>query len=150
LGLSSASTEGGQPVNRSRKHPEVQSRPITFDAAEELGAFELAQLWADRSAWPIDERTPYDELAELAVLSALGIWLRRWQPIAIHGAMLAGARPEAVAGALGSSLEVAFGLWREWAMRQRDFILHGKPGVTTYEYDAVAQRFAAHGLRSLG
>jgi hypothetical protein len=44
-------------------------------AAEELGAFELAQLWADRTAWPIDERSQYDELSELAVMSALGKWL---------------------------------------------------------------------------
>jgi hypothetical protein len=30
------------------------------------------ELWADRTAWPIGNRTPYDELAELAVMSALG------------------------------------------------------------------------------
>ena len=79
------------------KRDEPPARPIAFRAAEELGPFELAQLWCDRTAWPIDERTQYDELSELAVMSALGSWLRRWQPVAIHGAMLAGARPEAVA-----------------------------------------------------
>ena len=31
----------------SRKRPETPARPITFNAAEDLGAFELAQLWAD-------------------------------------------------------------------------------------------------------
>ena len=82
---------------------EPPARPITFRAAEDLGPFELAQLWADRTAWPLDERTQYDELSELAVMSALGKWL----PIAIHSAMLAGARPEAVAGALGNGLQVA-------------------------------------------
>lgn len=133
-------------MNRSRKPSEAPSRPITFNAAEDLGAFDLAQLWADRTAWPIDERTPYDELAELAVMSALGAWLRRWQPIAIHSAMLAGARPEAVAGALGNSLEVAFERWREWAVRQRDFIVGGEPGITADEYDAVTRRFAAVGI----
>ena len=66
--------------------------------------FELAQLWADRTAWPIDDRTPYDELAELACMSALAVWLNRWQPVAIHGAVLAGAKPEAVVGAWGNSL----------------------------------------------
>jgi hypothetical protein len=106
-------------MNRSRKRPEEPSRPITFRAAEDLGAFELAQLWADRTAWPIDERTSYDELAELAVMSALAMWLRLWQPLAIHGAILAGARPEAVAAALGNSVEVAFERWQEWAVRQR-------------------------------
>jgi hypothetical protein len=87
-------------MNRSSgERDETPSRPLTFRAAESLGAFELAQLWADRTAWPIDERTQYDELSELAVMSALGAWLRRWQPIAIHSAMLAGARPEAIEGA---------------------------------------------------
>ena len=51
---------------QSHKRPGVPGRPVTFSAAESLGAFGLAQLWADRTAWPIDERTPYDELAELA------------------------------------------------------------------------------------
>jgi hypothetical protein len=122
-------------------------RPITFRAAENLEPFELAQLWCDRTAWPIIERTAYDELAELAVMSALGTWLRRWQPIAIHGVMLAGARPEAVVGALGSSLQVAYERWHEWAVQQRDFIAGGKPGISAEEYDTVARRFAAAGVK---
>ena len=131
---------------RSEKRPDDPGRPVTFNAAESLGAFELAQLWADRTAWPIDERTPYDELAELACMSALATWLKRWQPIAIHGAMLAGAKPEAVAGALGNSLQAAFERWHEWASRQRDFIVNGEPGITEDEYQAVARRFAAVGI----
>jgi hypothetical protein len=127
---------------QSRKHSEPPQRPVTFRAAEEMGAFELAQLWSDRVVWPVDERTQYDELAELAVMSALEKWLRRWQPIAIHGAMLAGARPEAVAAALGSSLDVVFERWHEWAKGQREFTVNGKLGITQEEYDAVSQRFA--------
>src|ERR1700722_6231258 len=89
-----------RPMNRSHKRAKsgTPERPITFRAAEELGAFEFAQLWTDRTAWPINERTQYDELSELTVMSALGRWLRLWQPLAIHGAMLAGASPEAVVG----------------------------------------------------
>ena len=79
-------------------------------------------------------------------MSALGKWLRRWQPIAIHSAMLAGARPEAVAGALGNSLQVALERWREWAVVQRDLIIGNKPAITTEEYDAVERRFAAWGV----
>jgi hypothetical protein len=130
------------PVRRD----EPPARPITFRAAEDLGPFELAQLWCDRTAWPVDERTQYDELSELAVMSALAAWLRRWQAVAIHGAILAGARPEAVAGALGQTVEAAFNRWHEWAQRQRDFIIGGKPGVTAGEYDAVKQRFDAAGI----
>jgi len=62
-------------MNRSPgKRDESPSRPITFRAAKDLGPFELAKLWVD-TAWPIDERTQYDELAELAVMSALATWL---------------------------------------------------------------------------
>lgn len=132
----------------SHKPSKASERPITFRAAEELGAFELAQLWADRTAWPINERTAYDELGELATMSALAKWLRRWQPIAIHSAVLAGARMESIAGALGNSLQVAFDRWHEWASRQREFIVDGKPGITEDEYQAVARRFAVVGIRS--
>jgi hypothetical protein len=131
----------------SQKRSETPERPITFNAAEDLGAFQLAELWADRTAWPINERTAYDELAELATMSALAKWLTRWQPIAIHSAVLACARMEAIAGALGNSLQVAFDRWHEWASTQRDLIVNGKPGITEDEYEAVARRFAAVGIK---
>ena len=38
----------------SHKRSETPDRPITFNAAENLGAFQLAELWADRTAWPIE------------------------------------------------------------------------------------------------
>ncbi|HXL88451.1 MAG TPA: hypothetical protein VN969_05610 [Streptosporangiaceae bacterium] len=78
---------------------------------------------------------------------ALATLLRRWQPIAIHGAMLAGAKPEAVAGALGNSVQVAFERWHEWASRQRDFIFYGRPGITEDDFEEVARRFAAIGIK---
>lgn len=131
------------------KRDEPQPRPITFRAAEDLGPFDLAQLWSDRTAWPIDERTQYDELSELAVMSALATWLRRWQPIAIHSAILAGAPPEAVAGALGDTIEATFTCWREWAVHQRDFIAGNRPGLTTEDYETVTGRFAMLGIRGV-
>jgi hypothetical protein len=134
----------------SHKRPEAPKRPITFNAAEDLGAFQLAELWADRTAWPISERTAYDELAELATMSALAEWLTRWQPIAIHDAVMAGARMDAIAGAFGESLQVAFDRWHEWASRQRDFIINDKPGVSEHEYEAVARWFATVGIKSSG
>ena len=129
------------------KRDEPVPRPITFRAAEDLGALELARLWADSSAWELIDRTQYDELAELAVMSAIAAWLRRWAPIAIHGAILAGARPEAVAGALGDSIEVAFDRWCEWALIQRDNIVGDRPGITVEEYDTVARRFGEVGVK---
>jgi hypothetical protein len=131
----------------SHQRPETPERPITFRAAEDLGAFQLAELWANRTAWPISERTAYDELAELATMSALAKWLARWQPIAIHSAILAGARMEGITGALGNSLQVAFDRWHEWASQQRDFIIGGKPGIAEEECEAVVRRFAAIGIK---
>lgn len=84
----------------------VSDRPVTFEAAEALGGFELARQWADRTAWAWPgKETARDHLAELAYMSALAAWLRRWQPIQIHRALLAGVRPEEVATALGSSVD---------------------------------------------
>lgn len=47
------------------------------------------------------------------------------------------ARMEAIAGALGDSVQAAFDRWHEWASRQRDFIINGKPGITEEEYEAA-------------
>ena len=129
----------------SRKRPETPERPITFHA-ESPSTLQLAELWADRTAWPITERTAYDELAELAVMSALAKWLTRWQPVAIHSAVLAGARMEPLPGRSATAFK-----WRSTAgtsgRRQRDFIFNGKPGITEDEYQDVARRFAAVGIK---
>ncbi len=120
---------------------------MAFDAAEEVGAFELARQWADRLSWPWPgKQTARDHLAELAYMSALSAWLRRWQPIDIHGALLAGARLEDVAAALGSSIEEAFRRWHEWASGQRKFAVAGKLGITEEEYTTVAGIFTTAGL----
>lgn len=137
-------------MNRSHGYAETGApeRPITFRAAEDLGAFELARLWADRTVWPLNDWTAYDERAELACMSALVTWLTRWQPITIHSAVPAGSKMEAIAGTFGNSLEAAFGRWHEWASRQRDFIISDKPGIPEGEYEEVARRFADVGIQS--
>jgi hypothetical protein len=116
-------------------------RPITFKAAVGLGAFELAELWADRLAWPMRDRTVYDELAELACMSALARWLSRWLPVAIHSALRAGAEPGAVARACGLDVDATFQHWNEWAVVQRDFIINGKPGISVEDYEMVKAFF---------
>jgi hypothetical protein len=101
------------------------SKPVTFDEAEALGAFNLTSWWADRLSWSAGDRSVSDELAELARMSALACWLARWQPIHIHGAVLAGAEPAAVAAALGGSVPETFGRWHRWAAGQRDVLICG-------------------------
>jgi hypothetical protein len=46
-----------------------------------------------------------------------------------------------------SSLQVVYERWPEWAVRQRDFITNGRPGVTAEEFDAVAGQFAVLSIR---
>jgi len=135
-------------MTRQYRRPtsDVPERPITFNAAQDLGAFELAELWADRSAWPVLDRTMYDELAELACMAALGQWLTRWLPIAIHGAMKADAEPAAVARACGLDVDAAYQRWNDWAVVQRDFIIAGKPGIGMEDYEAVKSAFLQRGL----
>jgi len=53
---------------------------------------------------------------------------------------------EAIAGAFGNSLQVAFEHWREWKSRQCDFIVNDKPGITPDEYDTVSRRSGAVGI----
>ena len=50
------------------------------------------------------DRMAYDELAELATMSALAKWLARWH---------------------------------EWASKQHDLMVNGKPGITEEKYEAV-------------
>ena len=79
-------------------------------------------------------------------MSALAKWLTRWQPIAIHSAVLAGARMEAIAG---GTREQSSGRLRALArvgIPAARLIVNGNPGITKDEYDAVAQQFAAAGI----
>ena len=43
-------------------------------------------------------------LEELALMTVAAEWLARWQPISMHGALLAGATPDKVAEASGTSV----------------------------------------------
>lgn len=122
-----------------------ERKAASFDEAEAANPFDLARLWADRLAWPING-TAYDDLAELACMSALAQWLTRWQPIHIHRAIIGGADPAVVAAALGGSIADTFACWHSWALAQRASVVCGRPGVTADEYGAVTAVFAATGV----
>lgn len=105
--------------------------------SEELGAFELAELWADRMAWPVTDRTAYDELAthvpvgEVAGLLAADHDSRR------------DARGRAARGGWGRSAVAS--------RRPTDAGASGRYGSATSSSAAssgspVAQRFAAAGI----
>jgi len=138
-------------INNSTDAATNGDRPVTFEAAEDLGVFELASRWADRLSWPMPQnRSASDDLAELACMSALARWLVRWQPIQLHRAVLAGAGLQAVAAALGGSVDEAFRLWHPWAVQQRKSVVWGKPGVTAEEFETVVRAFATAGVSVQG
>jgi hypothetical protein len=125
----------------------VSDRPVTLETAQEIGAFKLAEQWADRMSWPWPgQETACDHLAELAHMSALAMWLQRWRPISIHGALLNGAQPEDVAAALGVSLNETFRCWHEWATSQLRLFEGGNLGITEERYQSVLRIFAALGI----
>lgn len=131
----------------------------TFEDAELLGAYPLAQLWADPARLPVDVpaeaarragitvRTVEHDLDEVAVMAALASWLRRWLPISMHRALLRGASIEEVAAAAGVEFREATRMWREWSDGQRS-LQREKPYLPdhTAEYDQVDEliRSAAH------
>ena len=134
-------------INNSIDAAANGAKPVTFEAADDLGAFELASRWADRLSWPMPlNRSASDDLAELACMSALARWLVRWKPIQLHRAVLVGAELEAVAAALGGSVDEAFRLWHPWAVQQRASVICDKPGATAEEFETVARAFAVAGV----
>jgi len=64
----------------------------------------------------------------------------------LHRAVLAGAGLEAVAAALGGSVDEAFRLWHSWAAQQREAVICGRPGVTAEEFETVSHAFAVAGV----
>ena len=55
---------------QSRKRNDPPPRPVTFTAAEDLNPFELAELWADRMARPVNGSGTSQLLADPALLAA--------------------------------------------------------------------------------
>jgi hypothetical protein len=77
-------------------------------------------------------------------LSALATWLHEWQPIAINGAILAGARALRQWRARSArAVETAFNRWHDWAVQQREHVFGSRPGITAEEYSEVARSFTA-------
>jgi hypothetical protein len=80
-------------------------------------------------------------LADLAVTTAIGMWLTCWRQIHVHRAVMAGASLEQVCAAVGEDPETVRALWQRWADGQRHRWVRGRPGVSGDEYAAVAAAF---------
>lgn len=118
-------------------------KPATFDEAYELGAYPLAVMWSDTTRWSAGPMPLEEELAELAVMSALVRWLDGWRPVNVHRAILGGATVEQVVAAHGGTLQEVADAWTRWADGQRDLRERlGRFGITGDEYGRVAAVFA--------
>ena len=73
------------------------------------------------------QHEPEHHLDELALMTVLAEWLTRWQPISMHRALLAGATPDQVAEAAGTSVRGVYELWKQWADGQRHSLMAGRP-----------------------
>jgi hypothetical protein len=129
--------------------PQVTSSTATQNSTERMLARRQADLlpvhdvvgrWLHREPAFLHEHEPEHHLEELALMTAAE-WLTRWQPISLHRALLAGATPDQVAKAAGTSVPGMYEQWKQWADEQRHSLIAGRPGVTQEAYETIQARF---------
>ena len=69
----------------------------------------MFKRWRKHEPAALHADEPEYHLEELALTTVAAEWLTRWQPIAMHRAILAGATPEQLSEAAGLSIRVVFG-----------------------------------------
>lgn len=119
---------GGARIAAHESKPSWRTRAEAIDADPRWSAFDLATYWGDRTRWPAITADPNDELHELATISALAEWLRRWMPIHVHKALLGGKDLQDVANAACVSPYDLRPIWEVWARGQLG--LYAGPGVS--------------------
>src|SRR2546421_7122927 len=118
------------PVPRYQAEVPGQRPPVTFTEAEAHNPFALlTELHDHAMALRLHEKPPTFHLTELALSAAVVAWWSRWQPIAMHRALLAGASLAEVAAAAGTTEAEAYATWSTWADRQAALVIAGKSGV---------------------
>jgi hypothetical protein len=118
-------------------------RVLTRRQADLLPVYDVVGRWLHREPTFLHEHEPEHHLEELALMTVAAEWLTRWQPISMHRALLAGATPEKVAEAAGTSVRGMYEQWKQWADGQRHSLIAGRPGVTQEVYETIQARFAA-------
>ena len=81
--------------------------------------YEVVDRWLHREPAFLHEYEAEHHLEELALMTVAAEWLTRWQPISMHRALLAGATPDQVADAAGTSVQAMYEQWKQWADGQR-------------------------------
>lgn len=120
--------------------------PVTFAEAERHNPYALLTELHDHGMnWPLRHEhppNPAHHLAELALSAAVVSWWSRWQPVAMHRALAAGASLAEVAAAAGISKAEVRKQWLAWVEDQERLFLDCGLGVDPLEANAIRQRLA--------
>ena len=92
---------------------------LTRRQADLLPVYEVVGRWLHREPAFLHEHESEHHLEELALMTVAAEWLTRWQPLSMHRALLAGATPEQVAEAAGTSVRAMHKQWKQWVDGQR-------------------------------
>jgi hypothetical protein len=118
------------------------TRILTWQQADSLAPYDVIERWRTHAPAALHENEPEHHLEELALSTVTAEWLTRWQPIAMHRAILAGATLAQVSEAAGMSVRDVYERWQKWADGQRQFFIGGRPGVSEEAYATVLTSFA--------
>ncbi len=124
-------------------------RVLTRRQADRLPMYDVIGRWLHRESAFLHEHEPEHHLEELALMTMAAEWLTRWQPISLHRALLAGATPDQVAEAAGTSVRAMYEQWKQWADGPRRSLIAGRPGVTQEAYETIHARFVGTDGESL-
>jgi hypothetical protein len=120
----------------------TESRVLTWRQADLLSPYDAIERWRTLAPAVLHPDEPEYHLEDLALMTVAAQWLTRWQPIAIHRAILAGAAPAQVCEAAGATLPEVFDRWQQWAEVQRHLMIGDRPSVSEEAYIRVLTRFA--------
>jgi hypothetical protein len=123
----------------------TESRVLTWRQADLLSPYDAIERWRTLEPAVLHPEEPEYHLEDLALMTVSAQWLTRWQPIAIHRAILAGATPAQVCEAAGASMTEVFERWQRWAETQRHLMIGDRPSVSEEGYIRVLTRFADAG-----
>ena len=83
-------------------------RVLTRRQTDVLPVYDVVGRWLHREPAFLHQTEPAHRLEEPALMTVAAEWLTRWQPISMHRALLAGASPEQVAEAAGTSVPAMY------------------------------------------
>jgi len=94
-----------------------EARVLTWQQADLLYPYDVFKRWRKHEPAALHADEPEYNLEELAVTTVAAEWLTRWQPIAMHRAILAGATSGQLSEAVGLSIRDVLERWQRKSAR---------------------------------